>query len=305
MLAFAPAVSRAAESRDASHFFSLNTGDLKAEAAEARADGKKALLVMFEQEGCPGCLYMKRNILNRKDVQDYYRQHFVNLSLDIWGAVPLRDFANREATEKEFAQTASVKGTPTFVFYDLSGNELVRIFGPVEDADEFLLLGQLRGERRLQDALLRAIQTAKTHSQRQLTMPHNLFGSLKDLRLPSGRQGKYYDLAALKAAGLGDVSRMPQSLRIVLESVLRNCDGKRVTEEHVRTLAAWQPNAPRTAEIPFVLARILLQDMAGFPVAQRFRRDARDRAASRRRSWRASSRSCRSISSSIIPSKST
>jgi thioredoxin-related protein len=142
VLAFAPACLRAAESRDASQFFNLNTGDLKAEAAEARADGKKALLVMFEQEGCPGCLYMKRNILNRKDVQDYYRQHFVNLSLDIWGAVPLRDFANREATEKDFAQRASVKGTPTFVFYDLSGNELVRIFGPVEDADEFLLLGR-------------------------------------------------------------------------------------------------------------------------------------------------------------------
>ncbi len=58
---------------------------------------------------------------------------------------------------------------------------------------------------------------------------------------------------------------MPYSLRIVLESVLRNCDGKRVTEEHVRELAAWQPNGERTEEIPFVLARILLQDMAGFP----------------------------------------
>ena len=141
-LTFLSGSASAVETRDASHFFSLNTGDLKGEAAEARADGKKALLVMFEQEGCRGCLYMKRNILNRKDVQDYYRRHFVNLSLDIWGAVPLRDFANREATEKGFAQAANVKGTPTFVFYDPSGKELVRLFGPVEDADEFLLLGR-------------------------------------------------------------------------------------------------------------------------------------------------------------------
>jgi aconitate hydratase len=96
-------------------------------------------------------------------------------------------------------------------------------------------------------------------------MPHNLFESLQDLELPSGRKGKYYSLAALEKAGLGKVSRLPQSLRIVLESVLRNCDGKRVTEGHVRELAAWKPTGKRTAEIPFVLARILLQDLAGFP----------------------------------------
>ena len=71
-------------------------------------------------------------------------------------------------------------------------------------------------------------------------MPHNLFDSLKDLSLPSGRKGRYYSLAALETAGLGKTTRMPYSLRIVLESVLRNCDGKRVTEEHVRELASWK-----------------------------------------------------------------
>jgi aconitate hydratase len=101
-------------------------------------------------------------------------------------------------------------------------------------------------------------------------MPHNLFNSLKELSLPAGRKGQYYSLAALEAAGLGKVSRMPQSLRIVLESVLRNCDGKRVTEQHVKELAGWKPTAKRTAEIPFVLARILLQDMAGFPALNDF-----------------------------------
>ena len=101
-------------------------------------------------------------------------------------------------------------------------------------------------------------------------MAHNLFDTLKDLQLPSGRKGQYYSLPALEKAGLGKISRLPQSLRIVLESVLRNCDGKRVTEQHVRELASWQPTGTRTAEIPFVLARILLQDMAGFPAINDF-----------------------------------
>ncbi|MGZ9005901.1 MAG: hypothetical protein ACXW20_19175, partial [Burkholderiales bacterium] len=70
-------------------------------------------------------------------------------------------------------------------------------------------------------------------------MPHNLFDSFKELPLPSGRKGRYYSIQALQTAGLGKISRMPHSLRIVLESVLRNCDGKRVTEDHVRELAAW------------------------------------------------------------------
>jgi aconitate hydratase len=91
-------------------------------------------------------------------------------------------------------------------------------------------------------------------------MPHNLFNALQDFKLASGRSAKFYSLAALEKAGLGKVSRLPVSLRIVLESVLRNCDGKKVTEEHVRELVAWRPNAARTEEIPFVVARIVLQD---------------------------------------------
>ncbi|MEK6593997.1 MAG: aconitate hydratase, partial [Pseudomonadota bacterium] len=96
-------------------------------------------------------------------------------------------------------------------------------------------------------------------------MTHHAFNATREFKLASGKSAKYHALAALEEAGLGKVSRLPHSLRIVLESVLRNCDGRRVTEEHVKSLAAWKPNATRTAEIPFVLARILLQDMAGFP----------------------------------------
>ena len=97
-------------------------------------------------------------------------------------------------------------------------------------------------------------------------MPHKLHNTLQEFKLASGKTGKFYSLPALEKAGLGRISRLPVSIRIVLESVLRNCDGKKVTEEHVRQLAGWKPNAARTNEIPFVLARIVLQDFTGVPL---------------------------------------
>jgi aconitate hydratase len=97
-------------------------------------------------------------------------------------------------------------------------------------------------------------------------MSHNTFGTLKSFKMKSGKSGKFYSLPALEAALGTKISRLPVSIRIVLESVLRNCDGKKVTEAHVRELAHWAPNAPRTAEIPFVLARIVLQDFTGVPL---------------------------------------
>ena len=97
-------------------------------------------------------------------------------------------------------------------------------------------------------------------------MPHNLFNSLQEFKMASGKAGKFYSLPALEQAGLGKISRLPVSIRIVLESVLRNCDGKKVSEHHIRELAGWKPNAPRSNEIPFVLARIVLQDLTGIPL---------------------------------------
>src|SRR6267142_826602 len=93
------------------------------------------------------------------------------------------------------------------------------------------------------------------------SMPHNLHNTLQ-----SFKQGQLYSLPALGKALKVPIERLPISIRIVLESVLRNCDGKKVTEEHVRQLANWKPNATRTDEIPFVLARIVLQDFTGVPL---------------------------------------
>jgi len=102
-------------------------------------------------------------------------------------------------------------------------------------------------------------------------MPHNLFNTRQSFDLASGaasanKSGTLYSLPALEAAGIGNISRLPVSIRIVLESVLRNFDGKKIAESHVRELANWQPNAARTEEIPFIVARIVLQDFTGVPL---------------------------------------
>ncbi|HEY3932967.1 MAG TPA: aconitate hydratase [Verrucomicrobiae bacterium] len=95
---------------------------------------------------------------------------------------------------------------------------------------------------------------------------HNLFNSLQKFDLGNGKQGNFYSLPALEKAGVGAISKLPVSIRLVLESILRNCDGKKVTEENVRALANWKPTENRTAEIPFVVARIVLQDFTGVPL---------------------------------------
>src|SRR5947207_930135 len=97
-------------------------------------------------------------------------------------------------------------------------------------------------------------------------MPHNLFNSLHTFTPNSGKTGQLYSLPQLEKEGVGQVSRLPVSIRIVLESVLRNFDGTKITEDDVRSLASWQPNAERTEEVPFVVARVLLEDFTGVPL---------------------------------------
>ncbi len=96
-------------------------------------------------------------------------------------------------------------------------------------------------------------------------MPHNTFNTLQNFKI-GNKSCQFYSLPALgKALGV-NVQRLPVSIRVVLESVLRNCDGQKVTEEHIRQLAGWQANAKREDEIPFVVARVVLQDFTGVPL---------------------------------------
>ncbi len=109
-------------------------------------------------------------------------------------------------------------------------------------------------------------RSSKPVTQR-LTRPakHAFARTLKTFTTASGKTGQFYSLPALARTHAG-VSRLPVSLRIVLESVLRNCDGKKVTKEHVAQLASWKPVAERSEEIPFVVARVVLQDFTGVPL---------------------------------------
>ena len=97
-------------------------------------------------------------------------------------------------------------------------------------------------------------------------MPQTPFNSLQTFDVGSGQTGKFYSLPQLEKEGIGPVSKLPVSIRMVLESVLRNCDGKKITEDDVRALANWRPNGERTEEVPFVVARVLLQDFTGVPL---------------------------------------
>ncbi|MBW3672137.1 MAG: aconitate hydratase AcnA, partial [Acidobacteria bacterium] len=97
-------------------------------------------------------------------------------------------------------------------------------------------------------------------------MSHSLFNSLSDFDAGKGRRAKYYSLPQLENEGVGRISRLPVTIRIVLESVLRNHDGSRITDDDVRHLANWKASASRSEEVPFVVARILLQDFTGVPL---------------------------------------
>lgn len=82
----------------------------------------------------------------------------------------------------------------------------------------------------------------------------------------NGEKGQFYSLKKLADQGFPNLHQLPVSIRIVLESILRNCDGEKVTQEHIQQLASWQANAERTQEIPFIVARVVLQDFTGVPL---------------------------------------
>lgn len=142
-LLVALALPALAEKRDVNqYFFDQKLGDFKAELATAKAQGKKGILLMFEQEDCPWCHRMKETILNQSEVQDWFRQHFLIYTIDIKNDLAMVDFKGKETTEKAFAAENRVRATPVFMFFDLEGNPVYRFTGVAHDAKEFLLLGR-------------------------------------------------------------------------------------------------------------------------------------------------------------------
>ncbi|MEW6688233.1 MAG: thioredoxin fold domain-containing protein [Pseudomonadota bacterium] len=129
-------------------FFSPSLGDLRAEAQEARKAGKQALLLMYGFEECPSCARMKREVLSRPEVQDFYVERFRVIEIDTLGAQEVTGFDGRAQPEKAFARAAGIRGTPTFVFHDFDGKVLATHVGGVFDAREFMRLGERVLERK-------------------------------------------------------------------------------------------------------------------------------------------------------------
>jgi thioredoxin-related protein len=123
-------------------FFDTSLGDFAAEIRTAQAKGKAGVLLMIEAEGCPYCRRMREKVLSQPAVQQYFRAHFNSFSVDFMGSVPVTDFTGKEVTEKNFARSQRVRGTPTFLFVGPDGKEMARYTGATRDADEFMALGR-------------------------------------------------------------------------------------------------------------------------------------------------------------------
>ena len=129
------------------HFFQDTFGDFTEEIENARASGKKGVVIFFEMDECPFCERMRGTVLNRADVQDYYRDHFRIFTVDIEGDTEVVDFVGDEMPAKDFAfKVNKVRATPVIAFYDLDGRRVVRFTGAVRNWREFLWLGEFAAD---------------------------------------------------------------------------------------------------------------------------------------------------------------
>jgi len=138
-----PALLHASSPRDPYQFFFEQTlGDLTEELEIARAAGKQGVFLFFEMDECPFCHRMKQTVLNQPEVQEYFRQYFHSLSMDIEGDIEIVDFSGEEITQKEFARKNRVRATPMLAFYDLQGNQIFKYTGAASGAQEFMWMGE-------------------------------------------------------------------------------------------------------------------------------------------------------------------
>lgn len=137
-------VNAAAATRDpGAYFFQETFGDLQEELAIAREEGKEGLLIFFEMDDCPFCHRMKQTVLNQSEVQDYFREHFRIISMDIEGDLEITDFNGEPISQKDFSfKQFRVRATPVIAFFDLDGKLIARYTGATRDAKEFMLLGK-------------------------------------------------------------------------------------------------------------------------------------------------------------------
>lgn len=123
-------------------FFGPFLGDLREEVAEAKASGRTGVLVMYHFEECPYCARMKREVLALAAVQSYFGGKYVCVAIDTRGSQPITGIDGKVLPENLYARALSLRGTPTFDFYDREGARVYRHTGAMYDPQEFLMLGE-------------------------------------------------------------------------------------------------------------------------------------------------------------------
>jgi thioredoxin-related protein len=124
------------------YFFTQTFGDLREEMQLAKSEGKLGMLLFFEAEACSYCQAMLWNVLSDRQVQDWYRDRFVNIAIDIHGDVEITDFDGITLPSKVFSDHRRIYLTPVVSFLDFTGAEIYRHLGMVRTADEFLVIGE-------------------------------------------------------------------------------------------------------------------------------------------------------------------
>jgi thioredoxin-related protein len=137
-----PGVGYVAELRDPGYFFDRNSGNLEREAATARSEGKQGILIMFDQANCRPCTTAMTTVLNQATTQDFYRRYFRILRVDTKSAAEYSDFVGKPTTAKDFAAKYRIETTPSFMFFDVNGNQRLRYTGITSSAGEFIWLGE-------------------------------------------------------------------------------------------------------------------------------------------------------------------
>lgn len=136
--------SFAGEPRDPyKFFFHESWGDLPEEVQKAKEQKKAGMVVFFEMDECPFCHYMKMNVLNQPEVQEYFQKHFINISVDIEGDIEMVNFKGKTIKQKDFAfKEHRVRATPVIAFFDLNGKRVHRHIGKTNGVQEFLWMGE-------------------------------------------------------------------------------------------------------------------------------------------------------------------
>ena len=123
-------------------FFTQSFGDMPEELQAARAEHKEGILLFFEADGCTYCTAMLKDVLSQKKIQDWYRERFLSIAIDIHGDVEIKDFDQITLPEKVFTLHRRVFLTPTLSFIDLEGAEIYRHTGMVKTAEELITMGE-------------------------------------------------------------------------------------------------------------------------------------------------------------------